>query len=357
MRKKLQPSLLCGVFGICSVKSVLSVVHFQHDFDNAAPRLVQDVAHLGVPAEGSFSFSRFGNTQPETPVGNISSVGRTYLFAHRGTGVASTNGHENPTTLPSQINGGSVANPTYFYSASAGYGSTSNGTSLRADFNSPAHLTPGQTVNVGFDIGSFGTNNPASYKLMLITGLNANGDALFNLAYQAGSVAATRELYVSDGSGGGQGAFISVTPTSNNTSTIGGATRVLDSSSSTFNSTAPANPPSTMLTINLELSHSEDQMLDLLTVSLGGNGSNLGLTPEANDEFSLDYYPSNFGFGEYNELVALDFTAVWDSRVNNENKGFWLDNISVTSIPEPSSVILLASSILIVLGVRNRRQN
>ena len=74
---------------------------------------------------------------------------------------------------------------------------------------------------------------------MVVTGLDAGGKSLFNITYRAGITSTTRELYVSNGLASGAGSYISV----DSAGEIGGITKVLDGSSSNFNSTNPASAP------------------------------------------------------------------------------------------------------------------
>ena len=103
------------------------------------------------------------------------------------------------------------------------------------------------------------------------------------------------------------------------------------------NSTNAASAPS-LLTVDLNLAYSEASMLDYLTVDLEGNGSTLELEPNINNQFEMDYAPWQT---TYNSLVALDFTVVWNRNVDSQNKGLWLDNIVVQSIPEPTTAVMV----------------
>ena len=316
------------------------VILFSHDFENATAGAVDSVADLGTPAAGTFEFLKSGPST-DAPAGAISSTRPAFMLGHRNGATPASNGFTNMSSLPNAAVSGAL-NPINFYTVSSGLGATTNGTSLRANFASAAEISPGNSVNVDFDIGSFGNNNPGKYKLLVVTGLDPSGNALFNLVYQAGSSSQTRELYVSNGYGGSQGSFVSVDITSLTTSIVGGVDRVLNGSSFAHNSTDATTSPSSMLSISLNFEFLESEMTDVFTVGLDGNGSTLDLDPNINDSFALDY--NDFGGGpspHYNSLAALDFTVIWNRDVDSENKGLWVDNIFVESVPEPSVSLFL----------------
>ena len=184
--------------------------------------------------------------------------------------------------------------------------------------------------------------------------MKSDNTTLFTFLYQAGSTASTGNAFVQSNGLNYFGA-----PTVGSIAGIEGVEQILAQSDSSFNSIDPSTSPSSMMTVNITLGYSSVLAKTAMKVLLSENGVPMTMTSSPGAEFGLideTEFPSDPD-PRSDEIVALEFTAIWAPSVNSQNKGLWLDNIDILSyaVPEPSTTILLGFSMMGLLGVRRRR--
>lgn len=277
-----------------------------HDFQNGTAGNLNDTGDLGTPAAGTVSAGG----------GFVSTTNPAY--------TSGANGASNSIT----VNANGTFNDV----------GTAAGNFLTATLSQPASISSelgvGETTTIGFSIAAFGTSNQNAFKLFHAVGYDTSGLEVFHITYRAGSGSGTREAWArefgQDNSTFSGGSLDSIE-----------GTKVVDNIAFGLNGTNTDARPSIM-----NVSVTIDNAGWGATMVPGGGSSTqtpvtgLGIASGASNLASIEFFNSNA------------------SSVNNQNNGFWLDNIAVDTdalavVPEPSSFALLA---LAGLGVLRRRR-
>lgn len=290
---------------------------FEHDFENAptTPTAVTAVGDLGAPAAGSFSFSG-------SPVGGISNARPAFAVSNGGSPPNMTQMAINSVT-PSGVFPETLV-------ADAG-----GGDRLFADFSSAGGFTAGAKTEISFNMASFGNSNTGTFKYQFVRGLDAADNEVFELLLVSGSGAATREWYAR---GAGDD---STTLTAANAGTPDG-TLLADGFQFQFNGTNVANGrPSGVYQVGILL---EDGMVTFDVTGSGGSFTNTAANGMA--------MPVN---SAATSISRLEFSSVWNSAVDTQNKGYWLDDLTATTIPEPTSALLGLIGLTGSSGFRSNR--
>lgn len=283
---------------------------FDHDFTNATPGTLGMGGGLGTPTAGSITATGGFITA------NTNIVQRAYTTGN--------NGASNPITTIADGSFNDVGTP--------------GGNIVTANLASAAAVTgtlgAGQTTQVDFSFAGFGNNNSTNFKYMHVVGLSTSGDEVFQLLWRSGNGSASRELYArelgEDNTTFAGGGFSSVD-----------GTLALDDVSFSVNGTNTAARPSGVVNVSVTI----DELGWNVTAAPSGGGSTsiplsgLGIASGATD------------------LASIQFFTSTNAILNNQNNGFYLDNISVVTdakvIPEPTAAVVLLATGLI-FGRRRR---
>lgn len=276
--------------------SSAQTILFDHNFSNAPTpgTAVTSVADLGTPAVGSFSFSA-------SPVGGIGGGANPALaVAHSGNVANLTDMVENSVTYSGTFPETMVAD--------AGTGDL-----VYVDFDSTGPITSGTTkTDISFSMNLFGTNNSGSFKYNFIRGLDASDNEVFELLQIGGSGGGTRQWYARGA------ADDETTLTAANAGTPEG--QLLANGFNALVSTNVANGrPADAVSVGISLSSS---MVTFDITATDGSG-----TPTAVNGMAL---PINSGA---TSISRLEFSSIWNSTVNGQNKGYWVDDLFATTNP------------------------
>ena len=142
----------------CSLATAQTTV-FDHNFENGTPGDLSAAGALGTPAAGT-----------------VSATGG-FVSTTRPAWTTGSNGMNNPITT--------IADGSFNDLGTMG------GNVLTATLSEPAavagNLETGESTTVSFNLASFGTNNPTSFKYAHITGLSSTGAEVFQILWRAGS--------------------------------------------------------------------------------------------------------------------------------------------------------------------------
>lgn len=288
---------------------------FQHNFENAPNpgTAVTAVADLGTPAVGSFSFSGspvggIGGNRQALAVGNAGNIANMTQMATNSvafTGVF-------PETMVADSGGGDL---------------------VYVDFASPGEFTAGANTEISFNMASFGNNNTGQFKYQFVRGLDAADNEVFEMLIVSGSGQAQRQVYA-------RGALDdSTTLAAANNGTPDGQL-LADTFTFGLNGTNVANgSPSGLYEISILL---EDGMV---TYDIGATGGSVNQSAVNGTALPVNSAATS--------ISRLEFSSVWNSAVDGQNKGYWVDNIVATTIPEPASGMLLLAAFL---GIAVRRR-
>ena len=281
---------------------------FASNFDDGTTGVVDAITDLGAPSVGSWAFENPGTA--------------TYGSVSAGADRAFTTGSDGNTRVTIPGADGPL-NTAFQASPGTTLGTQAVDNRLFANF-SAADITGGNSATVSFDYGSFGTQNSGAFKALVVRGLSASGDEIFETWFGLGSAGSTRFIYAREA---GDTTYLR---TAFNAGTPEG-TRVF-SGIPGFNSTNTASPPGNLNTVGISLSDGE------VTYSSGGN-------PDATLTFGQNSAAT--------EISQLEFTSVNFNQ--NGNSGYWLDNVTVDSVvvPEPTAALLGSLGLLTLL--RRRR--
>lgn len=292
--------------------SVRAATIFSANFDNsslnAAQSAVTSASQLGAPAVGTWS----GSAASQGRIA-VNGADKAYAIAHNTTTI---------TNMTQMSAGGGVAvGNTYPATVTADSGA---GSVLVAQFSSAGKFSQaGENTTINFQWGGFGNNNTGGFKYDFVTGYDSSGNQVFELLFVNGSTTDVREMYARGASDA------STTVSSASTGTPQG-TKVATGLS--LNSNSTSSEPSDMVGVTISLENNQ--------VRYGFEGGALS------SAFNLNSSAAT--------ITELRWSSSWNSTLAaNQNKGFWLDDISVTSVPEPTSALLGGLGLMALL--RRRR--
>ncbi len=286
-------------FVLISPCAVGQVTLFDHDFANAPSpgNAVNSVSDLGAPAAGSFSFSG----SPVGGIGSSNTTRRALAVSHREFGDV-----DNMTEMVRNTVVFSVINFPDTQVADSG-----GGDRVFADFATPGGFTGGASTSISFRLANFGNSNTSAFKYSFVRGLDASDNEVFELLFVAGSSSGTREVFA-------RGANDDETTLALNENDVlvgtPEGTKLVDSSSFNLNGTdvATGRPSGTWMA-NLTLANG------VVTYDIGADG---GVASTADN--GVTGFPIN---SSATSIAKLEFSAVWDSLANEQNKGYWIDEI------------------------------
>lgn len=307
--------LLVAAMALATATSYGATI-FQHDFQNAPNpgTAVTAVADLGAPAAGSFSFSGspvggIGGNRPALAVGNAGNIANMTQMATNSVTYSGTF----PESMVADSGGGDL---------------------VFVDFASPGGFTAGASTEIGFNMASFGNNNTGDFKYQFVRGLDAADNEVFEMLLVSGSGAAQRQVYA-------RGALDdSTTLTAANNGTPDGQ---LLANNFTFglNGTNVANgSPSGLYDISILLENGT------VTYDIGATGGSVNQSAVNGTPLPVNSLATS--------ISRLEFSSVWNATVDGQNKGYWVDNIEATTIPEPTSGLILLAGLAGIATLRRR---
>lgn len=304
---------LCAVLG--SAVFCQAAIVFDATFDDATSGAVTGAGSLNAgTAVGSWSFQ---NADAGYAGGISTGTDKAAAFASDSNDVLAD---------MSELDTVSVAFGTTYPETKKVDPSLAGVTKVIANFSVAGGLTGTQSTAISFDWGIFGTSNIGAFKHSYVRGLSSTGQEIFELLLVAGSGDGTRNIYAR------QAGDDDFTLTAVNAGTPEGVQLIssLDNGINSTTTTAPVN----LLGVAISLANGK--------VTYGferGTASGAALTYDINTSGATD-------------IARLEFSEVWNSSVNTANKGFWLDDVNVTTIPEPATLGLIAAMGGSVLFIR-----
>jgi autotransporter-associated beta strand protein len=174
---------------------------------------------------------------------------------------------------------------------------------LVANLAVPGAFTGNNSVNISFNVGSFGQSDTVGFKYFFVRGLDASGNEVFDLLWVQGSTSATSQIFARSATD---------TSTTLATSSSGTPQGTLIASNlasyASYNSAAVGTLPASLLPVSITLTNGQ-----VTYVINGGTPATFAVNSGATS------------------ISKLEFSEVWNSsKVDAQNAGFWLDNISVT---------------------------
>jgi hypothetical protein len=280
---------------------------FSHDFDNGTEGVVDAIGSFGTPSIGSFALE-----------GSPASYGSISTGSDR----AFTTANDANTRVTIAAADGPLNTP---FEASSGtsFGTQSATNRLYANF-ATSDITTGNGAVVNFDVGGYGSQNSGAFKALTVRGLSSGGDEVFEMWIGFGSTGATRFIYAREA------ADTTYLRTATGAGTPAG-TLIYDNINGNWNSTNVASMPTGLNTLTVTLLNGQ--------VTYGSSGGDAG---------------STLTFGQNSaatDIAQLEFTSVNFNQ--GGNSGYWLDNVSVNAIPEPTAALLGGLGMLALL--RRRR--
>ncbi len=300
-----------SALSVISFAALVSGAHaalvFSANFDDGTSGVVDDLTDLGTPAVGSFAFENTG-TSTYGDISNASSGNKAF-----------TSGNDANTRIT--ING-ATNNVPFEASPGTNFLGTDADNRLYANF-AASSITGGVGATVQFDVGSYGTQNLGVFKALVVRGLSSTGDEVFETWISFGSSTATRRIYAREAGD------TTYTRFSNSDGAPAGS--LVYSSIAGWNSTDPTSAPGNLNTVTIGI---QDGL-----VTYGSESGTAG---------------STLVFGQNSaatDIAQLEFTSV--NYNQGGNSGYWLDNVTVETIPEPSAALLGGLGALALL--RRRR--
>ena len=263
---------------------------FDHDFENASSGDLAVDGSIGTPAVGTIS----------APGGFISDFVDLATFGSQGlTYTTTNNGAENAITIDGEGSFNDVGTPA--------------GNFVTAQLSSPAAITgglgAGQTTNVDFTLISFGISNPTLFKYVHAIGRSSNGLEVFHILWRCGSTGAVRSVFAREFGQDNTTFAAGVAP-------VVDGTLLLQGMAFDFNSINPMVTRAGFISINITINEN------------GWNASAL------NSRGSNSIQEEAIGLGIASgatDLTSIEFFSSHNAVVSNQNKGFWLDSILVTT--------------------------
>lgn len=268
---------------------------FQADFNASAPGAITSTTTLNDGTTvGSWSFENATNGY----CGGISlGSDRAAAFAHHSGGIANMTILDSPGTSVTNFGVAEVVDPTL-----------PGVTKVIANLSEPGTFSGGTVATVKFDWGMFGTSSSGAFKHSYVRGLSSTGQELFELLFVNGSANTTRTIFVR----GIDDDSITLISASNGTPE---GTEILTNILSTSNRTNLDGTPSAMLAVTISIDNGN------VTYALEQSGGPSVTT----NGFALNTPAAT-------DIATLEFCEIWNSGVDGQNKGFWLDNVKVTSV-------------------------
>lgn len=291
---------------------------FQHDFQNAPNpgTAVTAVADLGAPVAGSFSFSG-------SPVGGIGGSRPALVVANHTNAVIA-----NMTEMATNEVATGAVFPVTVVADSGG------GDRVFADFDSPGTFTGADKTEISFNMASFGNNNSGQFKYQFVRGLDATDNEVFEMLLVSGSGQGTRQVYARGGN-----------DDETTLASVGAGTPEGQLLANNFqfglNGTNVANgAPSGTYTISILLENG------MVTYDIGATGGSVNQSAINGTALPINSSATS--------ISKLEFSSVWAAGSSPGNKGYWVDNIVATTVPEPTSSILLLAATSAVAFLRRR---
>lgn len=294
-----------------------AVTIFDGNFDNSpfvtasSQNAVTNLAHLGTPAVGTWAFNR-------SPVGRIA-------VKSTGTDKAFAVGHNAVVGVPNmtEMAGVGVAFTSYPSTKVADSGA---GDVVKAVFAQPGRfILPGESTQIKFDWGCFGTENTGKFKYAFVTGNDASGRQLFELLLTCYSSAFNKQVLVRSATDS------STTLTDANTGTPQGTVVVTLASGDQMYSLDLE--PGNLLGVTITLTN--NQMV------LGFERGTLGNTLT----FGLNSAATN--------ITQLRWSAIWNASndsASNEYEGYWLDDVKVVYTSNAAPVLAAITNRTLIAG-------
>jgi hypothetical protein len=293
---KLNWLVLVITIGTLLVSHLKAATIFDANFDNSpftaalSSNAVTAVTDLGTPNVGTWSFNNL-------PVGRI----------------AVNSDSIDKALAVGESNGNPIPNITEMADVSVKFGTLPDteiadsgaGDVVKAELSQPGRFgLPGEQTRIKFDWGCFGNNNSFNFKYCFVTGYDSSGRQVFELLFQAGNSAADRNLYARSATDALTTLYDTSTGVPQGTAIITGIPDI--------NMNSIGLKPSDLLKVTITLTNNQ--------VTYGIDRGTLGNTLT----FNLNSAATN--------ITELRWSAIWNASRPNENKGYWLDNVSVNYI-------------------------
>lgn len=286
---------------------------------------------------GPYTFNSASN--PGTAVTSAGDLGNPFgSFSFSGSAFGGIGGNR-PSFAAAHNGSGSIANMTQMSENSVSFGDDfsspvtrvadgGSGHLLFANFAQSGGFTNGESTAISFGLASFGNSNEFGFKYNFVRGLDSDGKEVFELLFVAGSGGGIRDVFVR-GADDDSTTLTAAEPGPGETATPEG-TKIVDSSQFAFNGTSVANGrPGAQWDVSIVLENGQA----VITVLPGGGD----FTPTALNGTAFDIN------SDATSIASLEFSSVWRDTVNDQNKGYWVDDIfAETVIPAPGGVSVLA---------------
>ncbi len=296
---------LCAVLG--SAVFCQAAIVFDATLDAAASGAVTGAGSLNAgTAVGSWSFQ---NADAGYAGGISAGTDKAAAFA---------NDSNDALADMSELDTVSVAFGTTYPETKTVDPSLAGVTKVIANFSVAGGLTGTDSTAISFDWGVFGTSNTGAFKHSYVRGLSSTGQEIFELLLVSGSSDGIRNIYAR------QAGDDDFTLTAANAGIPEGV-QLISGLDNGVNSAVVATAPANLLGVAISLANGK------VTYAFErGTASGAALTYDINTLGATD-------------IAALEFSEVWNSAANLQNKGFWLDNVAVSTIPEPATLGLIAA--------------
>lgn len=186
-----------------------------------------------------------------------------------------------------------------------------NSIALNANFAQAGGFTGTNSTTISFDWGSYGNNSGANFKYAFVRGLDATGKEVFELLWYQGSTSNIVEILARSATD-----TQTTLPAGNQQPVIQGTVIATNFDPTPPNGISATTAPAALIPVNILLTNHQ------VTYTInGGAPTTLALNSSATN------------------LSKLEFSEVWNQTlVDNQNAGFWLDNVSAVA-NTPVSVV------------------
>lgn len=277
-------------FVVFAASAPAQTILFNHDFTNApvSGGPVTSVADLGTPGIGSYSFSG-------PAIGGIGG----------GANPALAVGHSGGTPPLTQM---AVNSVTYTgVLPETMFADAGTGDRVLVDFASPGSFTGSASTDISFNWASYGTSNTGSFKHQFVRGLDPVGQEIFELLLVSGSGAATRQIYARGTDDD------STTLTAANAGAPEGVLLANNFSNALNGTNVAAGRPGSMYNIDISLADG------MVTFDIGAEAGTFDLTADNGVARAINSSATT--------ISQLEFGSIWNSAVDAQNKGYWVDNL------------------------------